>query len=1185
MNRRQFLQRSAAAAAGLILAGISSPVSASQVNPSTPQRRQGTTYQEPPSLASLAQAGSLLPVEQRLPVNPLVLTPINHLGSYGGRIRAISGWLGGFWEEAQYGHSPLRWIEDGQAIAPGLCDNWQANADNSQWTFHIREGLKWSDGNPCTVDDIMFWWEDLVLFPGAPENVPDFGRSGASLAVFEKVDETTFRITYSHPSPLTVKFLANWVNGGIGPRFIAPKHYLSQFHPKYNPLVTDFEELKQKMLSRYNPGCPSLNPWICSEYFAGGETGPGRITWNRNPYYYAVDPIGNQLPYIDGIDEQELAGREEQFERVKNGGVDFLVFSDFILDDIARLKAEETNGAYETRLLDSGTGTGQMFYWNHDHPDAKKRGLFRSPKFKQAFSHALNRPLIQQTVYKGFGFQTTGTFSPKAAEFHSGAAGEAKFAGYRDAYVEFNPNLARRLLSEMGLEDVDGDGLREYADGSKLEIFIDLVNGASEECRAVLEIALANWAAVGLNVMVREYPGDALAVWQNGQGDMHANWELSDGPDHLVYAAWLAPLETERWAPLCGKLWEVQGTPDEFSQCGLSPWDRTPPRFCAADPEFAGTPAQTLQQKYRQAVMQADALLRTQAVWEMLDIHKEQVFYIGTVADYPHIVIVSNHLQNVPKKEQMALGGFIKPWILAYPAITNPETYSFSTAADLSLVGPIDAGNNQSPFSPDTVVLRVSVRNGSPVDAISGVQVKFYDGDPGAGGVLIGTAEVGLVQPGEEKKAQLAWTLAGNIEDRTVFAQLQPIEGHTDPNPALNLLSTSLSVYYSDFRHDRDAYSFANHVVGDVPLSEILQFLADFDVPEMFWNPLLPFIGVLLEGNGYCYGISNSSLVYQAHPELKPAEKDTFALSVDEARAKIRTYQWLAAVPSLRIVTGLESYDHNQAYENTLTSIRQGQPVMHGLFQWQDGRFNAGSHAVVAYKIIVVGGQKKVYYYDPNLPLSAFASGGAETYGVFSDQGFSEPLYPTLTPPYVFTRAYPMSMQLSHSDAFSLLWDVIRHMFGSLFETGNLVITTSGAANLVAFDSNGRQTGFPGGSQRQEIPGSQATQLGSSQSLVLPASGPYQFELTQQAASPGQVRPAIVIEPVRLSIFDPIGRQQARQIIFEDIPLSAGAAARLDYQSGQQEVLLQLPGGASRPADVDQVVSPPSSVYLPFVGK
>ena len=63
---------------------------------------------------------------------------------------------------------------------------------------------------------------------------------------FTKVDDYTLTMKYGTPSPLTAKRLAMWVNANIGPRWIAPAHYLKQFHPKYNTAITDFKTFNAK---------------------------------------------------------------------------------------------------------------------------------------------------------------------------------------------------------------------------------------------------------------------------------------------------------------------------------------------------------------------------------------------------------------------------------------------------------------------------------------------------------------------------------------------------------------------------------------------------------------------------------------------------------------------------------------------------------------------------------------------------------------------------------------------------------------------------------------------------------------------------------------------------------------------------------------------------------------------------
>ncbi len=701
VSRRDFLFGSAMAAVGVALTACggqpqpevppaeATPVPAATTAPAdkpTPIPTQAatatpvptvapeTSLKEAPALAERVAAGDLPPLADRLPKVPLVLSPVDGIGQYGGRIRTFTGDLGNAWEESQYGHSPLRWIDDGMGIAPGMCDWWESNDDNTEWTVHIREGLKWSDGEPCTVDDVLYWWEDLVLNQDHSDQPPDFGSAGGKLVEFIKVDDYTLTLKYIEPTPLTAKRLAMWVNGAIGPRWIAPKHYMQQFHPKYNPAVTDFEEHDQKILFRQNPDCPSLNPWICTVYTAAESR-----TWERNPYYYAVDTEGNQLPYIDGIDETQVQDAEVQKLTIMQGGIDFVHFHGATLADISTLKESEDTGNYEVRLWDSGSGTGMMYFWNYDHPDDKKRELYRNPKFKQAMSYAMDRPTIQRIVYYNTGIPTTGTMSPKAIEYNFNEEAQALYEKARSAYMEYNPEKAMAILDEIGVVDADGDGIREYPDGSKLDISIDVPADAGAECMNVLQIVEKNWKDIGLSIIINQVPPAEFGpMWRGGQGDIHTNWEVGDGPDHLLYPSWMVPNEPERWAPLCGNRLMLVGTPQEDSELDKSPWDRQPPRWASTEAGYTDGPVKDLTEIYLKAMVEVDDLKRHHYVWDMINIHIDQgPFFIGSVANYPRIIFVSKKLMNVPTKEQLRLGGFVNPWIIPYPAVTNPETYAY----------------------------------------------------------------------------------------------------------------------------------------------------------------------------------------------------------------------------------------------------------------------------------------------------------------------------------------------------------------------------------------------------------------------------------------------------------------------------------------------------------------------------
>jgi peptide/nickel transport system substrate-binding protein len=630
-------------------------------------------FNEAPALADLVKTGKLPAIEDRLPVNPLVLAPIDAIGKYGGRIRTVGGtWVGGL-SETQYGHSALRWIDDGMGIAPGMCDTWSANADDTVWTVHIRQGLKWSDGQPCTADDVLFWWNDVCNYTGATETPPDFGQDGLKIAKFAKTDDFTITITYTAPQPLTAKRLAMWVNAdGIGPSWILPMHYLKQFHPKYNTAVKDFKDFGTKKSTSMNPDMPSLDGWITTKYNASQS-----VTQDRNPYYYAVDTQGNQLPYIDGVDYTIVADAQAQMVQTLQGSVDYFHFNNFTLGDVGTLKDNEAKGNYTVFLWDSGSGTAMMYFWNYDVADDKIRALYREPKFKQAISFAMDRPSIQKTVYYNTGMLTTGTMSPKAFEFNFNQEAQDRFKKYRDAYVAYDPDKANTLLDGLGMKK-GADGFRTLPDGSKFEFRVDVQADANKECLDVLQITQQNWKAVGLNVIINQVPpSDFDNQWRTGKLQFRTNWEVGDGPDHLLYPSWVVPNEQSRWAPLCGEMLALQGTDQDQKDCDKKPWDRTPPRMCKTDKDYAGTPVEKLQNLYQTAVIEVDDVKRAAIVWQMLDIHYEQVFYLGTVANYPRIIIVSQKLTNVPKKEQLKLGGFVNPWIIPYPAVVNPETYSY----------------------------------------------------------------------------------------------------------------------------------------------------------------------------------------------------------------------------------------------------------------------------------------------------------------------------------------------------------------------------------------------------------------------------------------------------------------------------------------------------------------------------
>ena len=639
-------------------------------------------------LAQMVAAGQLPPVEQRLPDHPYVV-PHKWVspGKYGGTIKTITNAtsdasMGDAVGEAMYGHSPLRWLRDGLEIGPGLAESWEHSEDMSVWVLHFRSGVKWSDGVPFTVDDILYWWEDEVGVPDLKIFPPDEARSGkGTLMTLTKLDDYTLQMSFDAPAPLTADRLAMWVKRVNGGGWLDPKHYLMQFHIKYNPNVDPNTWADNFILMRdfrQNPDSPVLTGWKLESIQSGQQA-----VWVRNPYYWCVDSAGNQLPYADRWVVTNFQDAEVAKLSITSGDVDVLAGGGMYslqIADIETVKASEAKSGLEVRLWDSGSGTSSMYFFNWNYRDKKMRDLIRNPQFRKALSIAYNRSQVQKAVYFGTGELTTGTLSPKAIEYQI-PGGAAVYQEWRDSAVKYDPETAKKMLDEIGVKDVNGDGWRELPDGSPLLITLDYHASQPQSGEHVRknEFLAKDWQAIGINAQLNPQPDTGYDDrWEAGQILMKTDWEVGDGPNHLVYPQWLVPMERSRWAPVNGRWYEVRGTPKETQELDKDPYDRTPPR----EPAEPGSPIDRLWQIYDQTKVEPDPMTRHHMVWDMIKIHvQDGPFFSGTVANTPRVIAVKKGLKNVPQRDDLALHGFVNPWIHPTPAVYDPETWYWDNPA------------------------------------------------------------------------------------------------------------------------------------------------------------------------------------------------------------------------------------------------------------------------------------------------------------------------------------------------------------------------------------------------------------------------------------------------------------------------------------------------------------------------
>ena len=338
VTRREFLLDTALASGAVALTGLAPTTSlAGQAEPKLGAQFIGKlegpeiirdvakfpkAFKEAPMLAELVKAGKLPPVEQRLPeaADLMVIKPLKEIGKYGGR------WRRGFTGPADTENGNrivstdkiLMWDYTGNKVAPCLAKDWRLSDDGKVCTIFLRKGLKWSDGQPFTADDFLFWYEDIYQNKElVPTPAPEFTINGKPGRMYKRDDYT---VVFEFPEPyfLFVDILAGdtLIGGGQATGMArasfmggyAPAHYLKQFLPKYSSAdevtrkakAADFDSWVSYFRNRtnwaLNPDLPVLGPWKTVSPI-------NTPTWamERNPYYWAVDTAGNQLPYIDRI--------------------------------------------------------------------------------------------------------------------------------------------------------------------------------------------------------------------------------------------------------------------------------------------------------------------------------------------------------------------------------------------------------------------------------------------------------------------------------------------------------------------------------------------------------------------------------------------------------------------------------------------------------------------------------------------------------------------------------------------------------------------------------------------------------------------------------------------------------------------------------------------------------------------
>ncbi|MCU0481914.1 MAG: ABC transporter substrate-binding protein [Anaerolineae bacterium] len=604
---------------------------------------QDSFYNEAPMLTEQVMTGDLPPVDERLPRNPLLVTPEENIGVYGGTWHMAMVGMDTVMPHRTIGYENLlRWDVHWNRYIPNVAQSFEANANSTQFTVKLREGMRWSDGHPFTSADILFWYEAVYQNDAISHIHPDIRVVGDILSVTAP-DDYTVIFQFDKPNGLFLQRLASIVGGRIT---YMPRHYLSQFHPDYNPnldqLVSEagYEKWVDLFIFKagfLSTGLPTLNAWVVTDaYDEAGNFGP-IVRAVRNPYYWKIDTEFNQLPYIDYVEYQIVESKDDIFPLVVAGKIDM---QDRNIATEATLPQNQASGGYRLYELFTSYSNYMAIAFNLTHADPIKRDLFQNKDFRVGLSYAINREAIIQAT--GLDVRPYQVAPLEGTPFYNEAMATQ--------YLSYDVALANEYLDKTGYTQRDADGFRLYSDGQRISLtFLSAVPVPNSNYDIHLSHIQADWQAVGIEMKIETVArADAEIRWQNNDFDVTA-WYGEGGYDAILAPRYYVPTDT---------IWSQQAT--LWVRWYLNPQDPL-----AMEPPAS---VKRVMDLYQQIQQTADFDQQNALMGQIIAIASEDFHLIGIHQMPETYGVVRTNFHNVPASMFFASNYLT-------PAPTNPCQY------------------------------------------------------------------------------------------------------------------------------------------------------------------------------------------------------------------------------------------------------------------------------------------------------------------------------------------------------------------------------------------------------------------------------------------------------------------------------------------------------------------------------